>query len=188
MMILSSGLRLMVLVACLWSAPLAMAASAEQRQAEIDAAFAVLQAKDDSIETFKAEQKIWSLWMQSDNGAEDKLLGSASAAMGLGDYRVSEAILNQLIAQNPSYAEAWNKRATLYYLMGRYDASLADIARTLDLEPRHFGALSGKGMILMRQGKQREALIAYEEAAAINPHMPGVKAAIEKLKALEPEL
>jgi tetratricopeptide (TPR) repeat protein len=188
MMDKSSGFRLLVVVAMLLFAPVALAGSEDQRRVQIDAAFGALQAKDDSVETFKAEQKIWSLWMQSDNAEQDKLLGSASSAMGLGGYRLADVMLNQLIAQNPAYAEAWNKRATLYYLMGRFEASLADIAKTLDLEPRHFGALSGKGMILVKQGKMNEALKAYEEADAINPHMPGVRAAIKQLKALQPEL
>jgi tetratricopeptide (TPR) repeat protein len=184
----SSGFRLLVVVAIVLFAPMALAGSADQRRLQIDSAFGALRAKDDSVDTFKAEQKIWSLWMQSDDAEQDKILGNASAAMGGGDYRLAEVMLSQLIAQNSSYAEAWNKRATVYYLTGRFDESLADIEKTLELEPRHFGALSGKGMILVKQNKMTEALKAYEEAAAINPHMPGVRAAIKQLKALQPEL
>jgi tetratricopeptide (TPR) repeat protein len=164
------------------------AGSAEQRLVELDTQFGKLQVKEDGLDAFQAEQKIWSLWMQSDNAEQDTLLASATVAMGGRDYRLAEVMLNKLIAENPKYAEAWNKRATLYYLMGRLDASLADIVATLDLEPRHFGALSGRGMILIKQGKTKEALAAYEEADAINPHMPNVRAAIRILKDAEPDL
>lgn len=158
------------------------------RQQELDALFAKLRDKLDDPGAFKAEQKIWSLWMQSDSIDEDKILTEATNAMNVLDFGLAEELLNRLIALNKNYAEAWNKRATLYYLMGRYDESLMDIVKTLDLEPRHFGALSGRGMILRRQGKIPEALAAYRDAYAINPHMPGVAAAIKELETVMPDL
>jgi tetratricopeptide (TPR) repeat protein len=158
------------------------------RQQELDALFAKLRDKSDDPDTFKTEQKIWSLWMQSDSTDEDKILTEATNAMNTLDFRLAEELLNRLIALNKNYAEAWNKRATLYYLMGRYNESLIDIVKTLDLEPRHFGALSGRGMILRLQGKIPEALAAYRDAYAINPHMPGVAAAIKELETVMPDL
>jgi tetratricopeptide (TPR) repeat protein len=160
----------------------------QDRQQELDALFAKLREKSDDAGALSAERQIWSLWMQSDSADQDKLLAQATNAMNIRDFRLSEELLSRLIVLDKDYAEAWNKRATLYYLMGRHDASLADIVKTLDLEPRHFGALSGRGMILKQQGKMPEALAAYREAYAINPHMPGVAAAIKELEALMPDL
>jgi tetratricopeptide (TPR) repeat protein len=82
----------------------------------------------------------------------------------------------------------WNKRATLYFLMGRMEDSLKDIDKTLDLEPRHFGALSGRGMIYQKLGKNPEALAAFKEALSMNPNMVGAKLAVQQLEKLVPEL
>ena len=91
----------------------------------------------------------------------------------------------QLIAIAPELSEAWNKRATLYFMMGRYEESLADIDRVLDLEPRHFGALAGRGMIYRKQENYGAALEAFRRALAINPNMPGVKDAISEIDSLQ---
>ena len=75
----------------------------------------------------------------------------------------------------PQFAEAWNRRATLLYLMGEYSLSMRDIRTTLALEPRHFGAISGMGQILMKQNRLREARKAFEQALEINPHLMGAR-------------
>jgi tetratricopeptide (TPR) repeat protein len=186
------GMRLapIALAVSLLLAPPALSAgeTTQQRAEELDKLFAQLRKPGDDAAARQIENRIWLLWMQSDSSAADLILARATAAMNAGDFRRSEELLNRLIADNPSYAEAWNKRATLYFLMGRFDDSLADIVRTLDLEPRHFGALSGRGMIYARQGKLREALASYREALAINPHMPGATAAVRQLEQLFPDL
>jgi tetratricopeptide (TPR) repeat protein len=161
--------------------------TSQKRTDELDQLFGKLQNPKDS-EAISTEQRIWQLWMQSDNAAHEVTLAQATDAMGTGNYKSSEELLNQLVAAEAGFAEAWNKRATLYFLMGRLDDSLADIVKTLELEPRHFGALSGRGMILVRQGKYREALVAYREAQSMNPHMPGVNATIKQLETLLPDL
>jgi tetratricopeptide (TPR) repeat protein len=164
------------------------AETAAERSAKLDQLFGTLQAKDQSAQTSLAEQNIWTLWMQSDSEKDDVLLADATQAMQFGNFDKCETLLNQLLKTNPSYAEAWNKRATLNFILGRFDESLADIVKTLELEPRHFGALAGRGMIYERQGKELEALRAYREALTVNPHMINVRVAVEKLKSLEPEL
>ncbi len=80
------------------------------------------------------------------------------------------------------FAEAWNKRATANYLLGRYEASVLDIQKTLELEPRHFGALSGLGLINLALGREREALKAFEAARQIHPFLPGSETHIRELR------
>jgi tetratricopeptide (TPR) repeat protein len=131
---------------------------------------------------------IWALWARNDSATAELLLRQSVAAMNMHDYDAAEKMLIQLIEVYPDYAEAWNKRATLYYMEGRYDASLIDIEHVLDLEPRHFGALAGKSMILRAQGKDREAIKVMRETLAINPHMDSVAQAIKDLLKTSPDI
>jgi tetratricopeptide (TPR) repeat protein len=160
----------------------------EIRDDMLDSLFAKLRRASDDEDAKATESKIWAAWSQSDSITADLLLNQAQAAMGVGDNRASLAILNQIIATYPSFAEAWNKRATLKFMIGRYDESLADIEKVLDLEPRHFGALSGRGMIYASQKKWSDALTAYKSALAVNPHMESVKSAIQLIEKTQPEL
>jgi tetratricopeptide (TPR) repeat protein len=160
----------------------------QMRDDTLDSLFAKLQQASNDVDAKVIEQKIWAAWVQSDSVTADVLLKQAEAAMGVGDNRASLTILNQIIATYPTYAEAWNKRATLKFMIGRYDESLADIEKVLDLEPRHFGALSGRGMIFASQKKWSDALMAYKSALAVNPHMESVKNAIQLIEKTQPEL
>ena len=154
----------------------------EQHDEALDVLFAKLQRASNEDVAKVTEQKIWELWSQSDSATADVLLGQAERAMNAGDSTSSMDILDSVIASYPTYAEAWNKRATLNFMLGKYDASLADTQKVLDLEPRHFGALSGQGMIYQAQEKWGPALDAFREALAINPNMPSVKNAIHELE------
>jgi tetratricopeptide (TPR) repeat protein len=89
---------------------------------------------------------------------------------------------NRLVTLAPDFAEAWNKRATVYYLMGDYRASVLDIERTLELEPRHFGALSGLGLIYDAIEEPAAALRSFEAAVAINPHLDSTRQRIDALR------
>ena len=160
----------------------------QQREDTLDGLFATLQRAPGEAEAKQAEQKIWEIWAQSDSVTADVLLNQAVAAMNAGDNRASFGILNQVIATYPEYAEAWNKRATLNFMIGRYYDSLADIEKVLELEPRHFGALSGRGMIYQTQEKWGPALEAYREALKINPNLASVKEAIKQLEKRERDL
>ena len=156
---------------------------AEKRAEQLDILFASLRRPGVQSET--VERKIWSLWAASDSPTAEVLLQQASRAID--DRAPAEAlsILDRLVGAFPGYAEAWNKRATLYFMMKNYDKSLADIDKVLDLEPRHFGALAGKGVILERQKKYTEARAAYEDALAVNPTLEQVKEALKALDRLE---
>ena len=156
---------------------------AEQRAEQLDVLFAEL--RKPGVQGAAVEERIWALWSASESPTAEVLLTQAKAAIEDGAPAEALSILNRLIGANPDFAEAWNKRATLYFMMKKDDAALSDIAKVLDLEPRHFGALAGKGMILERQKKYSAAREAYEEALAVNPTLEQVKAALKELDRVE---
>ncbi len=155
---------------------------------DLDHLFARLREPATSAAVVSIETQIWNLWMHGGSDAENEALAKATLAMNNGSSAEAERQLNVLISQTQSFPEAYNKRATLYFLMGRYEDSLSDIVRTLDLEPRHFGALSGRAMIMQRLGRDAEAITAYQEALTMNPNMAGVKAALRVLEKQAPDL
>jgi tetratricopeptide (TPR) repeat protein len=155
---------------------------AQARAVRLDQLFGELHQQGVGENIVQAESEIWRLWAKNDSPTAEALITNASIAMAVKDYDASEQILSQLIETYPTFAEGWNRRAILYFAMKRYDASLIDIGHVLDLEPRHFGALAGKGMILRATGKHDEALAAFKEALAMDPHMETVKTAIKELE------
>jgi tetratricopeptide (TPR) repeat protein len=158
---------------------------AQIRSEQLDRLFARLIKSTDEQEAQRTEQSIWSLWMTSDSPTADALLAQAMKASAANETAAALAILDNVIEVHPDYAEAWNKRATVYYLIGRYNDSLSDINKVLELEPRHFGALSGRGMIKRKQGDFAAARAAFEEALSFNPHMDGVKRALDEMNSEE---
>jgi tetratricopeptide (TPR) repeat protein len=122
-------------------------------------------------------------WSKSGSPAMDLLLKRGRDAMEAGNMAVAIQHLTALTDHAPDFAEGWNARATAYYLAGQFGPSVEDIARTLMLNPNHFGALGGLGMILEETGKTEAALRAYRASLAIHPHQDGIKAAIERLEA-----
>ena len=157
----------------------------EMRAEQLDRLFARLIKSGDGPEAQRAEQSIWSLWMTSDSPTADALLAQAMKASTANETAAALSILDKVIEVHPDYAEAWNKRATVYFLIGRYNDSVKDIEKVLELEPRHFGALSGLGMIKRQQGDLAGARAAFEEALSYNPHMEGVKRALEEIESEE---
>ena len=99
------------------------------------------------------------------------MMQKAMASREAGDYEATLVLLNDLIAQYPDFSEGWNQRATIYYLMGNFDASVRDVAQTLKREPRHFGALSGLAIILWQQGHEELARKSLQEAVRIHPFL-----------------
>ena len=156
--------------------------TAELRADTLDKLFYRLRKADQPDDAKKAEEQIWRLWMESDSPTAEALLQQATIAMGEQAPGPALKILDALIDAHPEMAEAWNKRATLYFTLGRYDESIADIGKTLELEPRHFGALAGWGTILRIQGKELEALKVFKDALAVNPGMPGVQGAVKEIE------
>jgi tetratricopeptide (TPR) repeat protein len=137
----------------------------------LDELFATLKSTKDEQEGETAIAEIWKVWLQSGRPELDEPMEQASRLMGAGLASLALPVLDDLVKRAPGWAEAWNKRATALYLAGEHDGSLADIERVLALEPRHFGALAGLGLIHIARGQHREALAAYRRALAVNPFL-----------------
>lgn len=142
-----------------------------QRAARIDALFAELQTTKDGARGQAATAEIWQLWMQSGRTEIDALTGEAVAFMRVGSLQAARDILDQVVVLAPDYAEGWNKRATVLFMMDEHALSSADIDRVLAIEPRHFGALAGQGLIHIAAERWKEALAFMRRAAAINPFL-----------------
>jgi tetratricopeptide (TPR) repeat protein len=170
---------ILVLASVLAFAPVAIA---RQDDSRLDELFSRLQVTTDVREARLIEGLIWTLWFESGSPDLDRLLEAGNDAMGAGRYDEALARFSRLIERDPTFAEAWNRRATLYYLMGNFDASVRDIQETLAREPRHFGALSGLGLINSALERWDSAVKAYEEALRVNPFLPGAKKNVEDLR------
>ncbi len=127
---------------------------------------ATTQAEADAL-----SNQIWEVWLTAPDAAAQEVLDAAMDRRIAYDFAGAIAHTNRLIKGWPDYAEGWNQRATLYFLTGDFEASLADVAEVLAREPRHFGALSGKAIILMQQGKTGLAKIAVREALKHHPFL-----------------
>ena len=157
-------------------------AQADQTDSRLDQLFARLQVTDDAEEAKVIEQAIWALWIRTDDELLNLEIAAGLNAMERGNAPEALRIFDQVVERAPEYAEGWNKRATLYYIMSAYEDSIADVERTLALEPRHFGALAGLGLIYAAQGDEKKALDAMERALKVHPHLPGVRANIKALR------
>lgn len=175
---LKSLWSLLVVLLAFYAGP----ARADQNDERLDELFGQLQVIETPHEARLIESVIWQVWLESGSPTVDLLMGEAMAAMS--EDRPVEALglLNSIVEQKPDFAEGWNKRATLYYVLGRYEESIADVERTLALEPRHFGALGGLGLIFDQLDDDAGALDAYERALKVNPHLPHARARIDSLR------
>ena len=150
------------------------------REAHLEKLFEQL-ADPDNENWERTQAQIYAAWNRSGSPSMDLLAERADKAVAEQDYDMALIHLNDLVRLAPGFAEGWNKRATVYFLQDEYGQSLGDIARVLALEPRHFGAYSGLGIILDRLGDKEGALEAYRRAVAIHPHLPGAAEGIRKL-------
>ncbi len=175
------AVRILILLALVWSlaAPLALAG---QDDARLDPLFARLKATGDTREGLRLTTHIWDIWLDYDGPVVATLMREGQDLMGQRHYRLALDRFDEIVRLAPDFAEGWNKRATVHYLMGQYEASVRDIHKTLALEPRHFGALSGLGLIYVAIGKGRAAMRAFEKAIEVNPHLPGVRRNLKSLR------
>jgi tetratricopeptide (TPR) repeat protein len=147
----------------------------------LDTLFSALKIAPDDSSAKAIEDRIWAVWLASGSDTCTLLMTRAKAAADDKDYDLSVKLLNAIIAIKPTYIEAWNRRATVYYLMKDYGHALADIREVLAKEPRHFGALSGLGLILQDIGDDKHALEAYRKALEIDPHLEHIPDVVKSL-------
>jgi tetratricopeptide (TPR) repeat protein len=161
---------------------LAGRAVADQRDPTLPPLFKYLKSVTSTDEAGAVEDKIWEIWAETGDPVLDKLMVQSSDAMDRNDFRAALQDINQIVAKKPDFAEGWNKRATVHYLMGDYEKALSDIDRTLELEPRHFGALSGLGLTNMKLGNDAAAVDAFQRVLAIDPLYPNAKLNLQLAK------
>ncbi len=129
-----------------------------------------------------AEAALWEVWSRSGDKEIDRLFAAGVQEMSEGRWDDAVTTFTKVIARKPEFAEGWNKRATVYYLMGEYQKSLADCDEVMKRNPFHYGALSGYGMIYGQLDQPLRALEFYEQALGVNPNLDGVRNAIEILR------
>ena len=151
--------------------------------ADAPALLAALRDPDARVRVL-AERALWEVWSRSGTEEVDDLLRAGIVEMQHGQLEASLDTFSEVIRRRPDFAEGWNKRATVYYLVGEYRKSAADCDEVLNLNPTHFGALSGYGMIWLRLDEPARALERFEQALAVNPNLDSVRETIEGLRAL----
>lgn len=169
-----------LLVLLLVAAPLPALAADYTDRAALDELFTQLKGAQSAADANDLTTQIWDVWFHPDVPDLAARMANASLAMSAGDLSAALSLLSAVVKDYPDYSEGWNQRATLYYMLDNFESSLADIDKVLALEPRHFGALSGRVLIYLKQGKRPEALRDMIAALAIDPYLSE--------KALFPEL
>ena len=154
-------------------------------QKEIDRLFIQLKSAIDFENSKKIEDQIWKLWVThpSKKGLT-KLLADGSSAMMDNKLETAYDKFTEVIELDPNWAEAWNKRATVFYLIGEFQKSQNDIDKVLELENRHFGALAGQGLVNIKLKNYEKAIESYEKAQEIYPSMQSPKIMIKQIKEL----
>jgi len=148
----------------------------------LDDLFAKLPENAESPTGQRIERELLRRFTRSGSPTADLLLGWAMDAMEKKDYPQALDLLDQIVILKPDFAEAWNRRATVYFLLDDFSASLSDLRQALTIEPRHFGALAGLGIIMQQLGRDTEAEAAYRRALAIDPFLEKVKESLERLE------
>ena len=171
-----------------WTAALAFlvlpaSSPADQTDPRLPPLFEILRSATTPDRIGRAEGFIWMIWLESGREEVDRLMETGIEEMGSGRFRESIATFGRIVKLAPGFAEGWNKRATAYYLAGELDASIRDVERTLSLEPRHFGALSGLGLIHLAKGDEFEALRAFEATLEVHPRAPAARYHVQRLRA-----
>ena len=156
--------------------------SSDQNDERLDRLFATLKSSQDASEQQAAESTIWEIWFDSGNSEIDTKMETAGQLLQAGNLAAAEQIYSEIIEQLPGFSEGWNRRATVRYYQGDFAGSLSDIEDTLRLEPRHFGAIWGLGMILGSQRDYERAILAFERLLEIKPNSIDARPRIELLK------
>ena len=157
---------------------------ADDRKDELNKLFKELKIKN-SIVTFEIEKKIWKIWStHPEKNDLTSLLAKGSNLVNQNKFYEAEALFTKVIKLDPNWAEAWNKRATVFYLLGEFQKSQNDIDKVLELEDRHFGALSGQGLVNIQLKNYEKAIMSYEKVQEIYPSMKSPQIMIKEIERL----
>jgi len=150
---------------------------ADQYDVRLEQLFNRLLETDKEEEINNITLNIWEIWLESNDSNIENDFYEGLKSMRKGDLQMSVVFFTRVIEKKPTFAEAWNKRATVYYMLGKFDKSMFDINETLKLEPRHFGAMDGMVLILLHQQEYEKAIEIYEQILKI---FPKSKSTLEK--------
>ena len=173
-----------VLVTAILIIILPLKSFADQTDKRLNYLFEKLIIAENDIEINKITNQIWKIWNEIDDPKVTRLFETGVQMISLGFYKRSIDYFDKVIISKPNFAEAWNKRATAHFMMGNFDLSMEDISQTLQLEPRHFGALDGMGLIFIHLNEHEKAIEIYDKMLEIFPNSIGTKLKKEKLLSL----
>ncbi len=159
-----------------------LASPADQNDPALDRLFERLAITTSEEEASNITREIWQRWTANDDPEVSQLMQTGIRALNYSTYRRALQSFDRVIEMAPEFAEGWNKRATLYYHIKEYRRSIDDIKETLRLEPRHFGAWSGLGLVSIAQENYSGALAAFKKALSINPHIANIRRYVQKLE------
>ena len=148
----------------------------------LDFLFGALKVAPDDVTAKAIEERIWALWTASRSDTTTLLMSRVQTAVEQKDVDLAIKLLDAVIKIKPKYVEAWNRRATIYYMKKDYGRALADIREVLRREPRHFGALSGLGLIMQDIGDDKQALEVYRRALAVYPRLQRIPDLVKTLQ------
>ncbi len=151
--------------------------------ADLPALFGQLRDADDLVRAL-TENSIWQTWSRSGDAKVDALFKVGVEQMNQGQAESALDTFTEIIKRKPEFAEGWNKRATIYFLIGEYDKSLADCDEVIKRNPQHWGALAGYGQIYMQLDRPEQALVYFQRALAVNPNLQNVENMIQQLRQL----
>ena len=157
---------LIVSISLLFASKIALA---DQNDPRLNNLFKKLNETENQDEIRDLISDIWNIWYEVDDPKVIEYFEKGIQAMNLRNYPLAIRFFNNLIEEDPNFAEGWNKRATVHFMMGNFDQSMQDIIKTLELEPRHFGALDGMGLIFIHQGQFKQAIDVYDKMLEIFP-------------------
>ena len=159
----------------------AFSIKADQNDARLENLFDILSKTESDIQINEVTSSIWDIWHETNDPSIEADFYRGLESMRTGDLIMAVAFFTRVINKNPNFAEGWNKRATVYYMLGKFDASMMDIHETLKLEPRHFGAMDGMGLIFIHLEQFDKAIDIYNRMLEIFPNNSSTKQKKEML-------
>jgi tetratricopeptide (TPR) repeat protein len=177
-MLIRRFFSLTVLLLLILGAP----AGAGQGNLRLDALFQALGATSDQAYAESVEEHIWDFWLTHPDLEMIRLMRAGVSSLNSDDYKAALTAFDAVVAKDPTYAEGWNKRANAHYMLGDYKAAVEDLRHALLLEPRHFGALTGLGLVYLALNQPQPALRAFDAALALNPHLDRVRQQADSIR------